>query len=182
MVHPVMPAAGQVADKVLTILMPKGSGPRHIAINADDTVAYINGELDMTVNVVSLDLKAGQFQVVQSLSTVPEGKPMKGYSTAEVRIHPNGKFVYVSNRGQNSIAAFAVQPGGKLKPIGYITGDIKTPRNFNIDPTGQWMLIANQDGDSVQVYKLDPATGLGQATDNKVRVAKPVCVKFVPVG
>jgi 6-phosphogluconolactonase len=178
MVHPVQPNEGKVAA-AMTIDLPTGSGPRHIAINSDDTIAYVNGELDMTVNVVKLDLKAGKFEVLQSLSTVPEGKPMPGYSTAEVRIHPNGKFVYVSNRGQNSIAAFAVQAGGKLKAIGHITGAIKTPRNFNIDPSGQWMLIANQDGDTVRVYKLDPKTGLATETDSVVKVAKPVCVKFV---
>lgn len=180
MVHPVNPAHGQVSASPHVIAMPKGSGPRHIALSKSETIAYVNGELDMTVNVVKLDLKKHEFKVVQSLSTVPEGKPMPGYSTAEVKIHPNGHFVYVSNRGQNSIAAFAVQSDGTLQSIGYITGDIKTPRNFNIDPTGAWMLIANQDGHNVQVYKLDEK-GLGQPTEAIAKVGSPVCVKFVPV-
>lgn len=181
MVHEVDPAAGTVSDKPHVIPMPKGTGPRHIALNKDNTIAYINGELNMTANVVKLDLAHHKFEVVQSLSTVPEGKPMKGYSTAETKIHPNGKFVYVSNRGQNSIGAFAVEPDGTLKAIGHITGDIKTPRNFNIDPSGKWMLIANQDGNSVQVFAMDEH-GLAKPTASKVKVGSPVCVKFVPAG
>lgn len=181
MVHPVDPATGKVSAEAMTIEMPKGSGPRHIAINKDETVAYVNGELDMTVNVVKIDLKNHKFEVVQSLSTVPEGKPMKGYSTAETKIHPNGKFVYVSNRGQNSIGAFAVQDGGKLKAIGHINGDIQTPRNFNIDPSGKWMLIANQDGHTVRVFAMDES-GLAKQTDSLVKTGSPVCIKFVAVG
>ncbi|QEL19102.1 lactonase family protein [Limnoglobus roseus] len=181
MVYAVDPTAGTLSDKPQLITMPKGTGPRHIALNKDNTIAYVNGELNMTANVVKLDIAAGKFEVVQSLSTVPEGKPMKGYSTAETKLHPNGKFVYVSNRGQNSVAAFAVEADGKLKAIGHITGDIKTPRNFNIDPSGKWMLIANQDGNSVQVYALDES-GLAKPTASKVKVGSPVCVKFVPAG
>lgn len=181
MVHEVDPAAGKVSDKPNVIAMPKGTGPRHIALNKDNTVAYVNGELNMTVNLVRLDLANHKFEVVQSLSTVPEGKPMKGYSTAETRIHPNGKFVYVSNRGQNSVAAFAVQADGTLKAIGHVTGDIKTPRNFNIDPSGKWMLVANQDGGSVQVFALEE-NGLAKPTVSKVAIGSPVCVKFVPAG
>lgn len=181
MVHAVDPERGRVSAEAHTIEMPKGSGPRHIALNADESIAYVNGELDMTVNVVKLDLKGHKCEVIQSLSTVPEGKPMKGYSTAEVKVHPNGKFVYVSNRGQNSIGAFAVQDGGKLKAIGHITGDIKTPRNFNIDPSGHWMLIANQDGHTVQVYKMQD-DGLAKPTDSVVKYGSPVCVKFAAIG
>lgn len=181
MVHSVDPENGRVSAEAHTIEMPKGSGPRHIALNADESIAYVNGELDMTVNVVKLDLKGHKCEVIQSLSTVPEGKPMKGYSTAEVKVHPNGKFVYVSNRGQNSIGAFAVQDGGKLKAIGHITGEIKTPRNFNIDPSGRWMLIANQDGHTVQVYKMRD-DGLAKPTDSIVKYGSPICVKFAPMG
>lgn len=171
---------GTISDRPESIKLPPGTGPRHIAINKDMTIAYINGELNMTANVIKLDLENQKYSVVQSLSTVPEGKPMPGYSTAEVKIHPNGKFVYVSNRGQNSIAAFAIQKDGTLKKAGYITGDIKTPRNFNIDPSGKWMLIANQDGHTVQVYEMDEKTGLAKSTDAVVKVGSPVCVKFVP--
>jgi 6-phosphogluconolactonase len=167
-------------DPARDFVMPAGSGPRHMAIDTLGTTAYVCGELDSTVNVVSFDLKAGTHKVVQSLSTLPA--PHKGNSTAECVLHPSGKFVYVSNRGHNSVAVFKVGGDKKLTAAGHITGDIKTPRNFNIDPTGKWMLIASQDGDKVGVWELDPATGTGKETGTTVAVGRPVCVKFVPVA
>jgi 6-phosphogluconolactonase len=89
--------------------------------------------------------------------------------------------VYVSNRGHNSIAVFKVGEDRKLTAVGHITGEIKTPRNFNIDPSGKWMLIASQDGGKVGVWELDEKTGLGKETGNTIPVANCVCVKFVPV-
>src|SRR5262249_6677781 len=127
-----------------------GAGPRHIAIAPDAKVAYVCGELDSTVNVI-IDKK-----VVQSLSTLPQ--PTPGNSTAECILHPSGKFVYVSNRGHNSIAVFKVGEDRKLTAAGHITGDIKIPRNFNVDPSGKWMLIASQDGGKVGVWEIDPKT------------------------
>jgi 6-phosphogluconolactonase len=163
----------------LDIITPPGTGPRHIAIAEDGKIAYLCGELNSTVNVVELGWAPGKNKVVQTLSTLPE--PVKGNSTAECILSPDGKFVYVSNRGHNSIAVFKVGDDRKLTAAGHITGDIKTPRNFNIDPSGKWMLIASQDGDKVGVWELDPKTGLGKETGNTVKISKPVCVKFLPV-
>lgn len=162
------------------IPMPPGAGPRHIHIDPDGKTAFVCGEIDLTVNVLKLDPETGTGKVIQSLTTLPNGEkgPVKGYSTAEVRIHPTGKFVYVSNRGHNSIAAFK-RDGDKLTPIGHATEGIKTPRNFNIDPTGKWMLVANQDGGDVIVFAIDPETGLPKPTSEKVEVPKSVCVKFL---
>jgi 6-phosphogluconolactonase len=161
------------------VITPPGAGPRHIAIAPDGKFAYVCGELDSTVNVVELGWAAGKNKVVQSLSTLTE--PVKGNSTAECILSPSGKFVYVSNRGHNSIAVFKVGEDRHLTAAGHITGDIKIPRNFNIDPSGKWMLIASQDGEKVGVWELDQNTGLGKETGNTVKVSKPVCVKFVPV-
>ncbi len=171
--------AGAVGLADRDITLPPGSGPRHIAVAPDGKTAYVCGELDMTVNVVKLNLD-GKSETVQSLSTVPAKE--KGQSTAECVLHPNGKFVYVSNRGHHSVAVFKVNDDRKLTAAGHITGDIKTPRNFNIDPTGKWMLIASQDGGKVGVWELDAATGLGKETGNTTTVDRPVCVKFVPVA
>jgi len=162
------------------ITLPPGSGPRHIAIDKTAGHAYICGELDSTVNVVKLDIVTGKNEVIQTLSTLP--KPVKGNSTAEVVIHPSGKFVYVSNRGHNSIAVFRVGTDRKLTAAGHITGDIRIPRNFNVDPTGKWMLIASQNGNKVGVWEIDTATGMGKETGNTVSVGMPVCVKFVPAA
>jgi 6-phosphogluconolactonase len=171
-------AKGTVAEsKSDDIATPAGAGPRHIAIAPDGKFAYVCGELDSTVNVIELADKTGK--VVQSLSTLPA--PVKGNSTAECILSPNGKFVYVSNRGHNSIAVFKVGEDRKLTAVGHITGDIKIPRNFNIDPSGKWMLIASQDGGKVGVWELDEK-GLAKETGNTVKVSKCVCVKFVPVA
>ncbi len=167
--------AKEAADR--DISTPPGSGPRHIAITPDGKYAYVCGELDSTVNVIKLDL-AGKSEVIQSLSTLPE--PTTGNSTAECILHPSGKFVYVSNRGHNSIAVFTVNEDHKLTAAGHIKGDIKTPRNFNIDPSGRWMLIASQGGHKVGVYEIDPNTGMAKETEAAVKVGEPVCVKFVP--
>jgi 6-phosphogluconolactonase len=156
------------------IATPAGSGPRHMAFHpVAKTRFYVCGELDSTVNFV----KSGK--VAQSLSTLPKATP--GNSTAECIVSPDGKFVYVSNRGHNSIAVFKVDNGGMLEAAGHITGDIKTPRNFNIDPSGKWMLIASQDGGKVGVWELDTNAGSAKETGNTAKVSKCVCVKFVPV-
>ncbi|WP_439631105.1 lactonase family protein [Gemmata sp.] len=160
------------------VTTPPGAGPRHIAIAPDGKFAYVCGELDSTVNVIEFGEKGGK--VVQSLSTLKE--PVKGNSTAECVLSPDGKFVYVSNRGANTIAAFKVGEDRKLTVAGHVTGDIKIPRNFNIDPSGKWMLIASQDGGKVGVWEIDAVTGLAKETGTTVPVSKCVCVKFVPLA
>jgi 6-phosphogluconolactonase len=153
---------------------PPGTGPRHMAFPPEGKGGfYVCGELNSTVNLV----KGGK--VVQSLSTLPQATP--GNSTAECIVSPDGKFVYVSNRGHNSIAVFQVKDDRTLETAGHITGDIKIPRNFNIDPSGKWMLIASQDGGKVGVWARDAATGGAKETGTTVNVSKCVCVKFVPV-
>src|SRR5207249_100635 len=104
-------------------------------------------------------------------------------STAEVQVHPSGKFLYGSNRGHNSIAVFKIDSEtGTLTAVQNQAEGIKTPRNFGIDPTGRFMLVANQDGDSVVVFRIDADTGELKPTGHKIEVGMPVCVKFVPQG
>lgn len=157
------------------IKLPDGAGPRHFHIAPSNDLMFVCGELNSTANVVKMDIPNGKFEVTQSLSTLP--KPTPGNSTAECRIHPNGKFVYVSNRVGDSIAAFK-NDNGKLTAIGHATEGIKIPRNFAIEPTGQWMLVANQDGNSVVVFQIGE-DGVPKPTGNKINVPKPVCVKFL---
>ena len=118
----------------------------------------------------------------QTVSTLPEGSRVAN-TTAEVQVHPSGKFLYGSNRGADSIAVFHVNPQtGELTPAGHQSTGGKTPRNFGIDPSGAFLLAANQDSDSVTVFRIDPASGGLTPTGQKVEVGKPVCVKFVPKG
>jgi 6-phosphogluconolactonase len=166
-------AIGETVTPAGEWTLPASSGPRHLTIQPDAKYAFVNGELDSTVNVVSM----ADGKVTQSISTLPGGKPVAGNTTAEVVRHPNGKFVYCSNRGHNSIAAFAWD-GAKLTPIGHATAGIKIPRNFNIDPSGKWMLVANQDGNDVVVFAIGD-DGLPKPTGTSVKTGKPVCVVFV---
>ena len=156
-----------------------GAGPRHFAFHPDGKRAYIINELNSTLTACDYDPDRGVLTGRQTVSTLLPG--FRGNtSTAEVVVHPSGKFVYGSNRGHNSIAAFAIEPSGTLKPVGHQGEGVKTPRNFNIDPSGKWMIVANQDGDSLVVFAVDPDTGALKLTGQKVEVGSPVCVKFVP--
>ena len=169
------PAAAKVAP---------GSGPRHFAFHPSGKFAYVINEMSLTVTAFQYDADKGQLSTLQTITTLPEGvTDRKGMSTAEVVVHPSGKFLYGSNRGHHSIAAFAIdQSTGKLTAVGHQGKGIKTPRNFNIDPTGHYLLVANQDGDSVVVFKVDQATGKLEPTDSSIEVPTPVCVKFLPLA
>jgi 6-phosphogluconolactonase len=133
-----------------------------------------------TLSSFLYDSAKGTFTIVDTLSTLPTDYKMPGNSTAEVAVHPNGKFVYVSNRGHNSIAIFGVEGTlAKLTALGHVPTGGKVPRNFGIDPTGTFLLAANQDSDNVVAYRINANTGLPTATGSEVSVPKPVCVKFV---
>lgn len=162
---------------------PKGAGPRHFAWHPDGKSAYVNGESDLTIIACDYDAAQGALTQKQVLSTLPANVERKGGSTAETVVHPSGKFVYVSNRDPyNSIAIFAIDPQTRaLKAVGHQAQGIKTPRNFAIEPTGQYMLVANQSGGNVLVFKIDQTTGLLTPTGKSVEVPSPVCVRFVPL-
>ena len=160
---------------------PKGAGPRHFAWHPDGKTAYINGETDLTVIVCDYDAARGALTQKQVLSTLPKDVARKGGSTAETVVHPSGKFVYVSNRDPyNSIAIFSIDPKThELTAVGHQAMGIKTPRNFAIEPTGQYMLVANQSGGNVIVFRINQATGELTPTGTSVQVASPVCVRFM---
>jgi 6-phosphogluconolactonase len=160
-------------------LSPAGGGPRHFAFNPVRSFAYVNNEMLSSVTTYSYDAKKGELTPIHTVTTLPP-ETTTNNSTAEVQVHPSGKYVYVSNRGHNSIAAFSVEEKtGRLIPLGHATEGINVPRNFSIDPSGKWALVANQQGDSVLVFAIDPATGMLTPTDQKIEVGNPVCVKFL---
>ncbi|HVA48702.1 MAG TPA: lactonase family protein [Pirellulales bacterium] len=156
-----------------------GSGPRHFVFHPSGRFAYVINELASTITAFGYDDAKGVLTEVQTIGTLPDG--FKGENwTAEVQVHPSGKFVYGSNRGHNSIAAFAVDAEtGRLTPIGHESSGGKTPRNFGIDPSGSFLLAANQDSDNIAVLAIDTATGKLNSTGQEIKVSKPVCVKFV---
>jgi len=161
------------------VAMAPGAGPRHFAFHPNGLFAYAINELNSTVTAMKYDAEKGAFEVKQSLSTLPMA--VKGNSTAEVVVHPSGKFLYGSNRGHNSIAIFTINPKtGELTAAGHQGEGIKTPRNFNIDPSGTFLLVANQAGHNILVFRIDPETGALKPTGDPVEVGSPVCLKFVP--
>jgi len=156
-----------------------GAGPRHFAFHPSGRYAYVINELQCTVTAFGYDAEHGILKELETVSTLPEGIK-EGYSTAEVQVHPSGKFLYGSNRGHDSIAVFAIDPKtGKPSLVENQSTEGKTPRNFGIDPTGTYLLAANQDSDSIVMFRIDPSTGRLKPTGQKVSVPSPVCVKFV---
>ncbi|MFN4261883.1 MAG: lactonase family protein [Gemmataceae bacterium] len=155
-----------------------GGGPRHFAFHPNGRNAYTNNEILSSVTAFQYDPDKGILKELQTLSTLP--KNFKGNnSTAEIQVHPSGKFLYVSNRGHDSIAIFAIGPDGKLTAQGHQSTQGKTPRNFGIDPTGTYLLAANQATDNVVAFRIDPETGQLTPTGSSVNVPAPVCVKFL---
>jgi 6-phosphogluconolactonase len=120
---------------------------------------------------------------LQAISSHPAGYT-GSIGSADIHISPNGKYLYASNRGDaNSIAIFTIDPlTGKLTVKGFQPTLGKTPRNFIIDPTGHWLLVANQDGSNVVIFKIDPQTGLLNPTGKQLSIPAPVCLKMTPVN
>lgn len=155
-----------------------GGGPRHLAFSPDGKHAYVNHEMTGHITAYNYDSVKGALTDFQTLSTLPGGDPVPGNSTAEVLVHPSGKFVYCSNRGHNSIAVYTRSADGKLTYVENESTRGKTPRNFNIDPSGKFLIAANQDSDSLAVFKIDPQTGALEPSGDVVKAPKPVCIKF----
>ena len=156
-----------------------GSGPRHFAFHPSGRNAYVINELASTVTAFEYDAAKGVLKEIQSLSTLPKGFEGEN-STAEVQVHPSGRFLYGSNRGHDSIAVFAIESGGMLRYVENTSTGGSTPRNFGISPDGKYLLAANQKSDNVVVFQIDSKTGRLTATGNSIEVPSPVCVKFLP--
>lgn len=161
-----------------------GSGPRHFAFHPSGKYAYVINEIKLTVTAFQYNADKGVLTPQQTITTLPaDVTDRKGMSTAEVQVHPSGKFLYGSNRGHHSIAIFSIdQATGKLAAVGHQDQGIKTPRNFGIDPTGNYLLVCNQDTDSVTVFRIDQTTGQLEPTGSTISVGTPVCVKFLPLA
>jgi 6-phosphogluconolactonase len=159
-----------------------GAGPRHFAFHPGGKFGYVINEMQSTVTALSYDAGRGTFKELQTLSTLP--KDFTGNnSTAEVQVHPTGKFLYGSNRGHDSIAVFAIdRDNGTLTAIEQVSTQGKTPRNFRIDPTGSYMFAANQNTNNIVIFRIDPQTGRLTPTGKVLDVPVPVCVKFVPAN
>jgi len=155
-----------------------GAGPRHVAFTADFRFAYIVNELENTVTACR---KTGEkFEAIHSISTLPADWK-GGNTTAEIDVHPNGKFVYASNRGHDSIAVFSRdEDSGRLSLVGITPCGGETPRHFKIAPGGKWLICAHQGDNTISALPLDPATGKLGTAAAPFSCPNPICILFAP--
>lgn len=158
-----------------------GAGPRHFVFHPNGKFAYVINEMQSAVSVFSYEAATGELQRLQTTSSLP--KSFSGHDeSAEIRVHPSGKFLYVSNRGHDSIAVFAIdQNKGTLTLIEYVSTKGESPRNFEIAPSGQLLFAANEKSDNIVVFRINSQTGRLTPTGKMLNVAQPVCVIFVPI-
>jgi 6-phosphogluconolactonase len=164
------------------VSVASGSGPRHTAFDPRDRYVYAINETASSIVRFGWDSNRGVLTQFETVSTLPEG--FTGENTgAEILMHPSGKFLYATNRGNDSVAVFSVQADtGHLTPLQFISTEGKTPRNADFDPTGKWLLVTNKDSNNAVVYRIDQSTGRLTENGDPVSVPGPFCERFVPVG
>jgi 6-phosphogluconolactonase len=165
-----------------SLVLAPGTGPRHVAIGMPHPPfypIYVLGELDSTVTVF-LNSKEGIYGSAQKISALPPGYSGRN-DAAEITIHPNGKFLYTSNRGHDSIALFIIDPSnGKLSFVSTTPTGGKEPRHFALDPTGQFLLAENQHSNNIVIFRINPATGALTEVSRTENIPSPVCLVFLP--
>ena len=158
-----------------------GSGPRHLVVHPNGKFIFSVSELSSTATSFAYDAKKGTLKEIGAVSTLPPGFSGRN-DVAEATVHPNGKFLYVSNRGNDSIAVLSIDPAkGTLAPVGGIPTGGKEPRHFIFDPSGKFLFAENQFSDTVVEFRADAATGQLTPSGDTVSVPSPVCISFVKV-
>ena len=161
------------------LALDAGAGPRHLAFHPGQLVAFVVGELDSTLVTLGVDPVDGRLTRLHTTPTLPVDFAGESIA-AEVRVHPNGRYVYVSNRGHDSIAVFGVAGAGQpLEPLGHVPSGGRTPRNFAVHPSGRALLAANQDSHTIVPFEIDPSTGIPRQLDVSYGVSEPTCLTFV---
>jgi len=161
-----------------SIMAEAGAGPRHFTFHPNNKYAYLIEELTGTIS--NYRYIGGQFELIQNISALPPDY-MGSVGSADIHTSPDGKFLYASNRGEsNTIAIFKInQKNGWLTLVGHQSTLGQTPRNFNFDPSGNFLLAANQNSDAIVIFKVDKKTGLLSDTGKKINVGNPVCIKWI---
>lgn len=159
-----------------------GAGPRHFKLHPNGKFGYVINELNSSITAFTHDSETGKLTSFQAVSSLPAD--FKGTNhPAELMIHPNGKFLYGSNRGHDSLVICSIDPAsGKLTVVGHQSTIGKNPRNFVIDPSGKFLVVGNQDTDDIYVFEIDQNTGKLTAVGEKVSISMPVCLVFHPGG
>jgi 6-phosphogluconolactonase len=166
------------ANKPKSGRVAAGAGPRHLAFHPNGKFAYVNNEMALTVTAFSVERNGG-LKEFQTLDTLPAGAETKGVSTAEIFVRPDGKTLYVSNRGHDSLAVYAIAQDGKLTLLQHVLGTPATPRGFGLSADGRWLVCAGQKSGTLNAYKIGRD---GKLTDTKQSVEAPsaAAIVFVP--
>jgi len=176
------PAKGGLAPDPQFVATTPGGGPRHLDVRPDGKFAYVLNEMLSSVAAFSYDASSGTLAHLQTISTLPPGFSANN-SGAEIVVHPGGRFLYTSNRGQDSIAVFGIDAAkGTLTPVDGISTQGRTPRGFAIDPSGRFLVAGNQNSSTLVVFRIDQATGALTPAGTKLEVPTPVSVVFVKKG
>jgi 6-phosphogluconolactonase len=168
-----------VRDDAASTKAPAGGGPRHLAFSKDGKTLFANNEMGCSVTSYAVDPANGGLKPGQTISSLPDEASMKGNTTAEIVLHPNGKWLYLSNRGHDSIACYAVSPSGELSLTEIKKLNVKVPRGFDVDPSGRWLVVAGQSTNTIAVYAIDPANGALSPNGAPITCGTPVSVAFV---
>lgn len=179
-VYPFDPATSKLGEELPPLLTAPGAGPRHLAFTADETQVHVVNELDNTV--LTATHGDGGFKPTGAISTLPAGYSGQN-TTAEIELSPDGRFIYVSNRGHDSIAVFRQAPAAGAEPlIQRAPCGGKTPRHFKISPCGKWLLCAHMESNTISVLPRNPTTGELGAPTCTVASPSPICLLFLPGG
>ena len=164
------------------VTLKPGSGPRHLCFHPQQPVVYVVNELFSTVTVFTNNPALGGLKEIQTIGTLPPGFTGES-TTAEIEVHPTGRFLYASNRGHDSIAVYAVDPATGRLSFRHATSTLgKTPRHFAIAPRGRWLLAANQGSNTIVGFRIDPESGALTPVGQPVPAATPVCLQFWQSG
>ena len=184
MIYQLDPSKGTLTAAGAAQVPGGGMGPRHMKWSADGKHAYVLNELNSSVSVFKPGAANGSLEFIQTVSTLPDGAGKEEMACAEIRIHPNGKFIYASNRdltekGRDSISVFT-HCEDRFQRLGTTPAEVWIPRNFNIDPSGQWMLVGGQRSHDIALFRIDPATGHIQSSGSPVSFdGGPICIEFL---
>ncbi|MBT8041916.1 MAG: lactonase family protein [Pontiella sp.] len=186
MIYRLDPGAGTLTDPSFAEVPGGSMGPRHMKWSAEGAYAYVLNELDLSVSVFKPGASPGALEFLTTVSTLPEGADPEGMTCSEIRIHPNGKFIYAANRdvkreGRDSLtvfSSFAHTEG--FRRLATVPAEVSVPRNFNIDPSGQWILVGGLRSNDIAIFKVDSKTGQLAFTGTKVPFeGTPICIEFL---
>ena len=163
---------------------PPGAGPRHLKFSKDGKHVYVLNELNTSVSVFKR-LTDGQLERVQDLSVLPDDSKLEGMSCSEIRVHPNGKFVYTANRdtknqGNDTLTVFKVKENGSLERLTSVPAAVSIPRNINLSPSGKWLITGGQNSNDLAIFRINSETGVLTKTGENIPFPSPMCYVFLP--